>query len=234
MPVAAAAPVGRPLVRPLRRIPYLAALDEMRAFTAARGPDTCDEIWLVEHEPVFTLGYASRPEHLLAPGEIPVVRTERGGQVTYHGPGQVLAYTLVDLRRRRLKLHVFVSLIEQAVIDVLARRHVTAMRRIGAPGVYVSTTSGEAGAKIASIGIKVSHGCTYHGLALNAAMDLEPFSRIDPCGYAGLAVTDLRSEVLARRDADPALGAPGVDTPGVATLAPELGAVLADLIEGSR
>ena len=230
MPVTAAASVGRPLVRPLRQIPYLTALDRMRAFTAARGPDTRDEIWLVEHAPVFTLGHASRPEHLLAPGEIPVVRTERGGQVTYHGPGQVLAYTLVDLRRRRLKLHVFVGLIEQAVIDVLARWKVTAMRRIGAPGVYVSTPSGEPGAKIASIGIKVSHGCTYHGVALNAAMDLEPFSRIDPCGYAGLVVTDLRSEVLARRDADADV-AP--DT-GVATLAPELGALLADLIEGSR
>ena len=199
----------------------------MRAFTAARGPETRDEIWLVEHEPVFTLGHASRPEHLLATGDIPVVRTERGGQVTYHGPGQVLAYTLIDLRRRRLKLHVFVNLIEQAVIDVLARWHVGAMRRIGAPGVYVSTPSGEPGAKIASIGIKVSHGCTYHGVALNAAMDLEPFSRIDPCGYPGLAVTDLRSEVLALRDA-------GGATPDVATIAPELGATLADLIEGSR
>ncbi|NLD70396.1 MAG: lipoyl(octanoyl) transferase LipB [Limnobacter sp.] len=219
----------------------------MRAFTAARGPDTRDEIWLVEHEPVFTLGHASRPEHLLATGDIPVVCTERGGQVTYHGPGQVLAYTLIDLRRRRLKLHVFVNLIEQAVIDVLARWRVGATRRIGAPGVYVSTPSGEPGAKIASIGIKVSHGCTYHGVALNAAMDLEPFSRIDPCGYPGLAVTDLRSELPAFRDADvatpgaatpgaatPRVATPGAGTPDVATIAPELGATLADLIQGSR
>jgi lipoyl(octanoyl) transferase len=194
----------------------------MRAFTAARDAHTPDEIWLVEHAPVFTLGLAGRVEHLLAPGEIPIVHTERGGQVTYHGPGQVLAYTLIDLRRRGLMVRSFVELIEQAVIEVLAGAGLTAVRREGAPGVYVSTANGRPGAKIASVGIKVTNGRAWHGVALNADMDLEPFSRINPCGYPGLAVTDLRRALA------PAAPPP---TETVATL---LGEKLADLFEGIR
>ena len=209
----------RPLVRSLARLDYGEARDRMRSFTAGRATDTRDEIWLVEHPPIFTLGLATRPEHLPATTDIPVVQTERGGQITYHGPGQVLAYTLVDLRRRRMAVRDFVALIEQAVIDALAALGLPAVRREGAPGVYLSLPDSEPGAKIASIGIKVSHGCTYHGVALNVAMDLEPFSRIDPCGFPGLPVTDLRSQL---GDAAPAMEA----------VAPLLGEKLADLIEG--
>jgi len=165
----------------------------MQAFTLDRTSETRDEIWLVEHPPVFTLGHASRPEHLRAAGDIPVVRTERGGQVTYHGPGQVVAYLLIDLRRRSLTVREFVALIEDATIAVLGDHGVAAVRRPGAPGVYLRAVDGAAGAKIASLGIRISRGCSYHGVALNVAMNLEPFSRIDPCGYPGLAVTDLRS-----------------------------------------
>lgn len=210
---------ARPLIRPLERLAYGEALARMRAFTASREAGTRDEIWLVEHEPVFTLGLAARREHLIATGNIPVVQTERGGQVTYHGPGQVLAYALIDLRRHGLMVRDFVRVIEQAVIEVLAGLGLTAVRREGAPGVYLSGPGGEAGAKIASIGIKVSRGCTYHGVALNVAMDLEPFGRIDPCGYPGLAVTDLRSLL-------------GPAAPAMETVATLLGEKLADLIEG--
>jgi len=187
-----AAPAA-PRVRPFRQRPYLPTVQEMQAFTLGRAAQTRDEIWLVEHPPVFTLGHASRPEHLHAPGDIPVVRTERGGQVTYHGPGQVVAYLLVDLRRRSLTVREFVSTIEDATIAVLDGCGVAATRRDGAPGVYLASGDSSAGAKIASLGIRISRGCSYHGVALNVAMDLEPFSRIDPCGYPGLAVTDLRS-----------------------------------------
>lgn len=182
-------------VRGFAAADYTQTLQAMRTFTAERTDATADEIWLVEHEPVYTLGLASRPEHLLATGTIPVVRTERGGQVTYHGPGQIVAYLMLDLRRRGLLVRDLVCRIERAVIDLLATRGVSAIRRAGAPGVYVAAPDGTPGAKIASLGIKVSRGCSYHGVALNAAMDLEPFSRIDPCGYPGLAVTDLRSQV---------------------------------------
>lgn len=205
-------------VHGLRPAAYLPTLEAMRAFTASRGPQTPDEIWLVEHEPVFTLGLAGRQEHLLDPGEIPVVRTERGGQVTYHGPGQVVAYTLIDLRRRGLTVRDLVERIEQAVIELLAAAGVAATRRDKAPGVYLSAPGGEAGAKIASLGLKVSHGCSYHGVALNAAMDLSPFARINPCGYPGLAVTDLRSQL----DGDVNLAA----------VAADLGRRLAERIEG--
>jgi lipoyl(octanoyl) transferase len=208
------------IVRPWRARPYLETVAAMKAFTERRDAATPDEIWLVEHEPVFTLGQAALAEHVLDAGTIPVLRTERGGQVTYHGPGQVLAYTLVDLHRRRLKVHAFVALLEQAVIDLLAGRGVAAGRREAAPGVYVSRGGARAGAKIASVGIKISRGRAWHGVALNVAMDLEPFSRINPCGYPGMAVTDLRSETGA---ADPP-----------AELAAMLGARLADLIEGPR
>lgn len=182
-----------PKVHAFRRRSYLPTVQRMQAFTLDRTPETRDEIWLVEHPPVFTLGHASRPEHLRAAGDIPVVRTERGGQVTYHGPGQVVAYLLVDLRRRSLMVRNFVSLIEDATIALLDGHGVAAVRRPGAPGVYLRAPDGGAGSKIASLGIRVSRGCSYHGVALNVAMDLEPFSRIDPCGHPGLAVTDLRS-----------------------------------------
>ncbi len=181
-----------PEIRPFQPAPYLPTVRAMQAFTLERDAGTRDQIWLVEHPPVFTLGHASRPEHLRAPGAIPVVRTERGGQVTYHGPGQVIAYLLIDLRRRSMTVRDFVSTIEAATIALLARHGVAATRRDQAPGVYLAGPDGAPGAKIASLGIRISRGCTYHGVALNVAMDLEPFSRIDPCGYPGLAVTDLR------------------------------------------
>ncbi len=175
-----------------RRRPYLETLEAMRAFTAARTPETPDEIWMVEHEPVFTQGLAGKPEHLLDPGGIPVIPTERGGQVTYHGPGQVVAYLMLDLRRRGLGIRDLVHALETVVIDLLADAGVIAGRRPGAPGVYVAAHADrEAGAKIASLGLRVSRGCSFHGLALNVAMDLAPFSRINPCGYPGLQVTDL-------------------------------------------
>ncbi|MGE5094900.1 MAG: lipoyl(octanoyl) transferase LipB [Betaproteobacteria bacterium] len=157
----------------------------MQAFTSRRDESTADQLWLVEHPPVFTLGLAGRREHLLAPGDIPVVPTDRGGQVTYHGPGQAVVYLLLDLRRRRLGVRELVSRIEQGAIDLLARHGVEGVRRAGMPGVYV----GEA--KIAAIGLRVARGCSYHGVALNVDMDLEPFTRIDPCGYPGLAATQL-------------------------------------------
>lgn len=157
----------------------------MEAYTDTRGDDGGDELWLVEHDPVFTLGQAGKPEHVLAPGDIPVIRTNRGGQVTYHGPGQIVAYPLVDLRRLNLGVREFVCRIEQALIDTLATWDIRAARRDGAPGVYV------AGEKIGALGLRVRHGCTFHGLAFNVAMDLEPFDRINPCGYAGLQVTSV-------------------------------------------
>jgi len=178
-------------VRPFAPADYLPTLEAMRAYTAVRTPDDRDEIWLVEHPPVFTQGLAGKPEHVLTPGDIPVVRTERGGQVTYHGPGQVVAYVLVDLRRRGLAIRDLVCRLEAAAIETCAARGVEAVRRPGAPGLYLRGADGGPGAKIASLGLKVSRGCCYHGIALNVAMDLEPFERINPCGYAGLQVTDL-------------------------------------------
>ena len=164
----------------------------MQAFTEARTPDTPDEIWLVEHEPVYTLGQASKPEHLLNPGNIPVVQTDRGGQVTYHGPGQVMAYILADLRRSGRFIKAMVHQIEEATIETLRLYGIdNACRKEGAPGVYVpvggTVTAAPADlAKIAALGIKVRNGCTYHGMALNVDMDLDPFNGINPCGYAGL------------------------------------------------
>jgi lipoyl(octanoyl) transferase len=157
----------------------------MQAFTGTRGADTLDELWLVEHDPVFTLGQAGKPEHVLAAGDIPVVHVDRGGQVTYHGPGQIVAYPLLDLRRLKIGVRELVTRIEQAIIDTLAEWNIVAVRRPGAPGVYVSD------AKIAALGLRVRHGCTFHGLAFNIAMDLEPFHRINPCGYAGLQVVQM-------------------------------------------
>ena len=157
----------------------------MQRFTDARDEHSADEIWMVEHEPVFTLGQAGKPEHVLAAGDIPVIHVDRGGQVTYHGPGQIVAYPLLDLKRMKVGVREYVCRIEQAIIDTAADWNIHAERREGAPGVYV------AGAKVAALGIRVRRGCTFHGLAFNIAMDLEPFARINPCGYQGLQVTTL-------------------------------------------
>ena len=157
----------------------------MQAFTDRRDATTPDEIWLVEHDPVFTLGQAGRPEHVLAAGDIPVLHVDRGGQVTYHGPGQIVAYPLLDLRRLKIGVRDYVCRIEQAVIDTLGEWNIEGRRRDGAPGVYVGD------AKIAALGIRVRRGCTFHGLAFNIGMDLEPFGRINPCGYAGLEVVSM-------------------------------------------
>ena len=173
---------GALLVRDLGRRPYEPVWRAMQAFTDVRGADTADELWLVEHEPVFTLGQAGRAEHVLIPGDIPVLHVDRGGQVTYHGPGQLVAYPLLDLRRLGLGVREYVHRIEQAVIDTLAEWNIEGARRDGAPGVYVN------GAKVAALGIRVRRGCSFHGLAFNIAMDTEPFRRINPCGYAGLQV----------------------------------------------
>jgi lipoyl(octanoyl) transferase len=186
-----------PAIRHLGRADYVPTWDAMRAFTAQRDASTPDELWVVEHPPVFTLGQAGRRDHLLAPGDVPVVTTDRGGQVTYHGPGQVVVYPLIDLRRLGIFVRELVFRIEQSVIQTLAACGVDGRRVKGAPGVYVpwpaSTATGElAGlAKIAALGIKVTQGCSYHGVALNVAMELEPFARINPCGYAGLPTIDL-------------------------------------------
>lgn len=162
----------------------------MQDFTQARTPDTPDELWLVEHTPVYTLGQASKPEHLLNPGNIPVIQTDRGGQVTYHGPGQVMVYILADLKRSGHYIKQMVNEIEESVILTLAGFGVDhACRKDGAPGVYVPM--GNALAKIAALGIKVRNGCTYHGVALNVDMDLKPFEGINPCGYAGLQTVNM-------------------------------------------
>lgn len=180
------------IVRRLGPRAFRPTADAMREFTAARGPETADELWLVEHPPVYTLGIAASHAHGPQPdGRIPVLRCERGGEVTYHGPGQVVLYTLVDLARRGLRVREFVRLLEQSVIDLLAEHSVTGERRPGAPGVYVS------GAKVAALGLRVSRGRCYHGLALNVDMDLSPFGAIDPCGYPGLRVTQTRDLGIA-------------------------------------
>ncbi|MGI8560748.1 MAG: lipoyl(octanoyl) transferase LipB [Luteimonas sp.] len=173
------------IVRDLGRQPYEPVWRAMQRFTDARDEDTPDEFWTVEHDPVFTLGQAGKPEHVLAPGDIPVLQVDRGGQVTYHGPGQLVVYPLLDLKRLKLGVREYVQRIEQAVIDTLGEWNIGAARRDGAPGVYVN------GAKVAAIGIRVRRGCTFHGLAFNVAMDLEPFRRINPCGFEGLQVTSV-------------------------------------------
>lgn len=173
------------LVRDLDRQAYEPVWRAMQRFTDARDAQTLDEIWLVEHDPVFTLGQAGKPEHVLMPGDIPVIHVDRGGQVTYHGPGQIVAYPLLDLKRLKIGVRDYVCKIEQSIIDTLADWNIEAARRNGAPGVYVGN------AKIAALGIRVRRGCSFHGLAFNIAMDLEPFRRINPCGYAGLQVVSL-------------------------------------------
>ena len=202
-------------LRSLGLVDYTSTYAAMQAFTEARKADTADELWVCEHPPVFTQGLAGREDHLLAPGDIPVVRTNRGGQVTYHGPGQVVAYPLIDLQRAGYYVKEYVYRVEEALIRTIARLGVTGHRVAGAPGIYVRLDDpgghallpqrptlrrpGEPAAtpdftglgKIAALGIKVSRHCTYHGLALNVAMDLQPFQRINPCGYQGLRTVDL-------------------------------------------
>jgi lipoyl(octanoyl) transferase len=184
-----------PVVRALGRADYEPVWRAMQAFTRARGPETADELWFVEHPPVFTLGLAAKPEHVLDAGAIPVVRIDRGGQVTWHGPGQLVAYVLLDLRRAGFGVKELVRRIEQSVIDLLAGYGIAADRQAGMPGVYV------AGAKIAAVGLRVSRGCSFHGIALNVDADLAAFSRINPCGYPGLAATRLAD--LGVRDTIP-------------------------------
>ena len=179
-------------IQRLGRAEYEPVWRAMQQFTDDRTAATHDEVWLVEHPPVFTLGQAGKSEHLLAPGDIPVVQVDRGGQVTFHGPGQVVAYILVDIRRRGIGVRALVSSIEEAIIRVLARYGVSGERVCGAPGIYVG------GAKIAALGLRIRRGCSFHGLAFNVDMDLEPFSRINPCGYRGLEVTQLVSFKAAR------------------------------------
>jgi lipoyl(octanoyl) transferase len=173
------------IVRHLGRQPYQPVWQAMQRFTDARTPGSIDELWVLEHDPVFTQGQAGKPEHVLMPGDIPVVAVDRGGQVTYHGPGQIVAYPLLDLRRLGIGVRDLVCRIEQAIIDTCAHYGVAAERRAGAPGVYVGA------AKVAALGLRVRRGCSLHGLAFNIAMDLAPFLRINPCGFQGLEVTQL-------------------------------------------
>ena len=186
-----------PVVRALGRAEYEPVWRAMQDFTRARGPDTADELWFVEHPPVFTLGLAAKPEHVLDAGPVPVVRIDRGGQVTWHGPGQLVAYVLLDLRRAGFGVKELVRRLEQSVIDLLAGYGIAAGRQAGMPGVYV------AGAKIAAVGLRVSRGCSFHGIALNVDADLAAFSRINPCGYPGLAAARLAD--LGVRDTIPAV-----------------------------
>jgi lipoyl(octanoyl) transferase len=177
--------VPNPLLRWLGRVEYEPTWRAMQRFTDERGPATPDEIWFLEHPPVFTQGMAGKQEHLLAPGDIPVVPIDRGGQVTYHGPGQLVVYPLLDLDRRGLGVRTLVEGIERAIVTTVAQWGISAAGRRDAPGVYV------AGRKLASIGLRIRRRCSYHGLALNVVMDLEPFRRINPCGYAGLEMVQL-------------------------------------------
>jgi len=173
----------------LGRQPYLPVWEAMRSLTDTRDANTLDQFWLVEHDPVFTQGQAGKPEHLLLPGDIPVVHTDRGGQVTYHGPGQVVLYPLLDVRRGKIGVRDLVTALENAVIDVLSSYGVSARARPDAPGVYVMTDAGEA--KIASLGLRIRRGASFHGVALNVDGDLTPFLRINPCGYAGMPMVRL-------------------------------------------
>jgi len=176
-----------PEIRFLGLADYETTWRAMKQFTELRTPDTRDEIWLLQHPPTYTQGQAGKPEHLLNARQIPVVQIDRGGQITYHGPGQIVAYLLLDLRRWKINVRQLVRLMEQAVINILAAYNIAASGRIDAPGVYVKD------AKIAALGLKIKHGCCYHGLALNIDMDLTPYDFINPCGYAGLRVTQVRN-----------------------------------------
>ncbi|SAK42349.1 lipoate-protein ligase B [Caballeronia fortuita] len=194
--------------------PYSHSFDAMRAFTDARTPETQDEIWLVEHPPVFTLGLAGDPAHLLlTESGIPLVKVDRGGQITYHGPGQIVAYLLIDLRRRKLMVRELVRRIEEAVIETLATYNLATDRKAGAPGIYVARhpqdvndrMQAHEGAKIAALGLKIRNGCSYHGVSLNVRMDLQPFLAINPCGYAGLETVDMATLGVAADWRDVAL-----------------------------
>ena len=182
--------------RSLGRTDYETTWRAMQAFTSARTPQTRDEIWLTEHPPIYTLGLAGRREHLLRDAGIPALKVDRGGQITYHGPGQLVAYLLFDLKRRGIGIRAMVRSIEASVVEWLELLGISAYGKPAAPGVYVNVAGTEA--KIAALGLKVRNGCTYHGLALNVAMDLSPFADIDPCGYKGLAVTQLADLGVAR------------------------------------
>ena len=182
------------LVRELGHQPYEPVWRAMQEFTNTRDESTPDEIWFCEHESVFTLGLNTRPEHLLAPGDIPVIQIDRGGQVTYHGPGQLMIYPLIDLRRAGLGVRDLVTALEQCVVDLASDYGIEAASRCDAPGVYID------GVKLASVGLRIRRGCSFHGMALNVDVDLEPFSRINPCGFEGLELTD-----LARLGADSSL-----------------------------
>ena len=203
-----------PILRWLGRAAYEPTWRAMQRLVDERGPDTRDEFWFLEHPPVFTLGMNARPEHLLAPGDIPVVQIDRGGQVTYHGPGQLVVYPLLDLDRARLGVRALVEGIERAIVATVAQWGIEALGRRDAPGVYVGAR------KLASVGLRIRRGCSYHGLALNVAMDLEPFRRINPCGYAGLEMTQVSElggpsdlGVVADTLAPRLLAALGFDTP---------------------
>ena len=187
--------LNAPLIRELGRVEYTPTFEQMQALTTARGADTPDEFWLLEHPPVFTLGQAGLESHLLNATQIPLVHTDRGGQITYHGPGQVVIYMLHDLKRRGMMIKEWVRRIEEAIILTLGDYGLQTERHEGAPGIYIGNdgTQTHAGAKIAALGLKVKNGCTYHGLSLNVVMDLSPFLQINPCGYAGLETVDMRT-----------------------------------------
>ncbi|MCL1478086.1 lipoyl(octanoyl) transferase LipB [Marinobacter sp. M3C] len=178
--------MGHLIVRSLGEQPYLETWHAMQAFTASRDKNSADELWCLQHPAVYTQGQAGKAEHILAPGDIPVVQVDRGGQVTYHGPGQLVIYLLIDLTRSALGIRALVSHIEQSIVNTLAPLGISAAPRADAPGVYVD------GAKIASLGLRVRRGCSFHGLALNVAMDMEPFARINPCGYAGMVMCQVQ------------------------------------------
>ena len=204
--------VGKaPVIRHLGLAEYAPTYEAMRRFTDARGTTTPDELWVLEHPPVYTVGIAGRERHFPRESAIPMERIDRGGQITYHGPGQAIVYALVDLTRRGLTVRAMVALLEQGAIDTLREHDVKAEKKYGAPGVYVD------GAKIAALGLRVRRGCCYHGVALNVDMDLAPFSAIDPCGYPGLAVTHTRAH-----------GVPA----GATEMGDELARRIARLIEG--
>jgi lipoyl(octanoyl) transferase len=180
-------------IRWLGRQDYLPCWQAMQRYTQSRQENQADEIWLLEHHSVYTQGQNGKPEHILAPGNIPIIKTDRGGQVAYHGPGQLMVYTLIDIKRKKLNVREFVCRLEQSVIDLLATHHVEAYAKREAPGIYIGEK------KICSLGLRIRKGCTYHGLALNVAMDLEPYQRINPCGFSDLKMTQL-SEVSSLHD----------------------------------
>jgi lipoyl(octanoyl) transferase len=182
-------PVPSLIVRHLGEVDYRDTWQKMQEFTDLRQPDTADELWFLQHSPVYTLGKNGKPEHVLKPLDIPVINVDRGGQVTYHGPGQIVVYTLLDLNRLKVGVRELVTIIEQTLVELLASYGIEARSRREAPGVYVND------AKIAALGLRVRKGCSFHGLALNVDMELEPFSRINPCGYEGLEVTQLKNYV---------------------------------------